>query len=144
MCLSHYYWYHDLTLPDLLARLARIYDDPARDESLAVARNIAQHAVERVGSDRVRYLEVVEEGNPRRSFDLNLYPAGLTVGDLLPQLSSIVANFGIATGSAASLLEQVSPQVVGHLAGGIHRAGEDFFTVYHGVQEGSNAIGADV
>ena len=141
--LSHYYWYHGLTVTDLLGRLARIYDDPGRRDSFAVARSIALLAAERVGPQGVRYLEVVEEGNPRRSFDLNLYPAGLTVGDVFPQLSRIVSNFAIAAGSFETLFEEVSPRAVGHLAGGIHREGEDFFTVYHGAQEGRGAIGAD-
>jgi hypothetical protein len=141
--LSAYYWYHGLTVSDVLGQLARIYDDPARAESFAVARNIALLAAERVGPEGVRFLEVVEEGNPRRSFDLNLYPAGLTVGDVLPQLSTIVSNFAIAAGLFESLLEELRPHAVGHLAGGIHRAGEDFFTVYHGVQEGRGAIEAD-
>lgn len=141
--LSAYYWYHGLTVTEVLERMTRIYDDPALGDSFAVARSIALLAAERIGPEGVRYLEVVEDGNPRRSFDLNLYPAGLTVGDVFPQLSRIALNFAIDAGLSESLLEEVRPHAVGHLAGGIHRAGEDFFTVYHGAQEGRNAIGAD-
>src|SRR5262245_21994598 len=78
--LTHYLWHPGLAVPDLIGRLARIYDDPARDEAFAVARSVALLAAERVGPEGVRYLEVIEEGTDRRSFDLNLYPAGLTIG----------------------------------------------------------------
>lgn len=142
--LTRYLWYPGLAVPDLLGRLARIYDDPARGEALAVAQSVVRLAADRVGPEGVRYLEVIEEGNARRSFDLNLYPAGLTIGDLSSQLSRIAASFAIPTGPSQSFFEGLRSRSLGHLAGGVHRAGEEFFTVYHGVEEYRGGSGADV
>src|SRR5262249_49017663 len=141
--LTHYLWHPGLAVPDLIGRLSRIYDDPARDEAFKVARSVALLATERVGPEGVRYLEGIEGANPRRPFDLNLYPAGRTIGDVSSHLARIVAHFAIPAGSSESLFEVLQSRAVGHLAGGVHRAGEDFFTVYHGVEEGRGAIGAD-
>ena len=141
--LTRYHWYPGLSVPDLLGRLARIYDDPARREAFAIARDFGLLATQRVGPGGVRYMEVSEEGNARRSFDLNIYPAGLTVGDVLPALSRIAAYFALPAGQFGPLLEPVRSLSVGHLGGGIHRAGEDFFNVYYGVEECNGAIGAD-
>src|SRR5262249_19651184 len=108
-----------------------------------IAREFALLATQRVGPGGVRYLEVTEEGNARRSFDLNLYPAGLTVGDVAPALSRIAAYFALPAGQWGSLFEPIRSRSLGHLAGGIHRAGDDFFNVYYGVEECNGAIGAD-
>lgn len=140
--LTRYLWYPGLSVPDLLGRLARIHVDRTRAEALDVARNVVQLAAERVGPEGLRYLEVVEDGNARRSFDLNLYPTGLTVADLEPQLLRVVASLAIPEGAYVPLLEALRPKPVGHLAGGVHRAGEEFFTVYHGVEECGGASGA--
>jgi hypothetical protein len=140
---TRYQWYPGLSVPDLLGRLARIYDDSAHGEPLAIARDFALLATERVGREGVRYMEVSEEGNVRRSFDLNIYSAGLTLGDILPALSRIAAYFAIPDAQLGSLLEPIQPLSLGHLAGGIHRTGEDFFNVYYGVEECHGAIGAD-
>jgi hypothetical protein len=65
------------------------------------------------------------------------------VGDVSPHLLRIVAHFAIPAVLAEPLFDGLRSRAVGHLAGGVHRAGEDFFTVYHGVEECGGAIGAD-
>jgi hypothetical protein len=141
--LTGYHWYPELSVPDLLGRLARIYDDPARREAFAIARGFALLAIQRVGPGGVRYLEVTEAGNARRSFDLNIYPARLSVGDVSPGLSRIAAYLALPAEQFESLLDQIRSRTLGHLGGGIHRAGEDFFNVYYGVEECNGASGAD-
>jgi hypothetical protein len=141
--LTRYAWHPGLSIPDLLGRLARIYDDPARSEAFAIARGVVLLAAQRVGPAGVRYLEVTEEGNARMSFDLNVYPAGLTVGDMFSLLSRMAAYFAVPAGPSGSLFDRIRSRTLGHLAGGVHRAGEDFFNVYYGVEEFHGAIGAD-
>jgi hypothetical protein len=139
---TRYYWYPGLSVPDLLGRLAQIYGHPTSGGAFAIARGFALLATQRVGPGGVRYLEVTEEGNARRSFDLNLYPAGLTVGDAFPGLSQIAAYFALPAGPFGALLEPIRSRRLGHLAGGMHRAEEDFFNVYYGVEECHGASGA--
>ena len=77
------------------------------------------------------YLEVSESGNPRRSFDINLYPAGLQLRDCAPCLAAMGRYHGIA--DFPVFFEGVQDETFGHLAGGINREGNPFLTVYFGV-----------
>jgi non-ribosomal peptide synthetase component F len=83
---------------------------------------------------RLQFLEVGEEGNERRSFDLNLYDAGLTLRDAQAPLARLRQHYGVRPGQYQALYDQVSARRLGHIAGGLHRAGESFATVYYGVE----------
>jgi hypothetical protein len=89
----------------------------------------------RANTEDLQYLEVQEDGNERKSFDLNFYDAGLLVKDLQPQLARMRDRFGIRPGQFQALYDQIKSQPAGHLAGGLHRNGKDFFNVYYGVQK---------
>ena len=71
--------------------------------------------------------------NARRSFDLNLYNAKLQVKDMQPLLHRMREHFGVRPGQMQALYDQIKTKALGHLAGGVHRNGEDFFNVYYGV-----------
>jgi tryptophan halogenase len=130
---SRYHWYPRLDVAAIAARLQAIYGDAA-SPSLAVARSVLETAAAGMNLKGLQYLEVGEEGNPRRSFDLNVYNAGLQIRELQPVFSRMRERFGIRPGAFQALFDQVKPQILGHLAGGIHRDGRDFFNVYYGVQ----------
>jgi hypothetical protein len=42
--------------------------------------------------------------------------------------------FSIRPGQFQAFFDQIRNQSAGHLAGGIHRDGRNFFNVYHGVE----------
>ena len=90
-------------------------------------------AASRVAAEKLQYLEVHEPGNGRRSFDLNLYNAKLVVKDVQPQLQAMRERYGVRPGQFQALYDQIKGKVLGHLAGGVHRDGRDFFNVYYGV-----------
>lgn len=128
---SRYDWFPGLDAQGIASRLRTLYggDGPSLDialEALAVAS-------ERAGTTQLQYLEVDEPGTGRRSFDLNLYDAGLAVRDLLPVLLRMRDLYGIRPGQFQALFDQVRARALGHLAGGAHRGGRDFFNVYYGV-----------
>ncbi|MGH8749675.1 MAG: hypothetical protein ACREU5_11285, partial [Burkholderiales bacterium] len=81
----------------------------------------------------LQYLEVQEPGNGRRSFDLNLYDAKLQVKDLQPVLYRMRELYRARPGQFQALYDQIRDKVLGHLAGGVHRDGKDFFNLYYGV-----------
>ena len=87
----------------------------------------------RTEAERLQYLEVEELENGRRSFDLNVYNAGLTVKDAQPLLQRMRAHFNLRPGQFQALYDQIRGLSLGHLAGGVHRDGRDFFNVYYGV-----------
>jgi hypothetical protein len=42
-------------------------------------------------------------------------------------------HFNVPPGRLQALYDQVKGKALGHLAGGVHRDGEDFFNIYYGV-----------
>ncbi|HEX4985704.1 MAG TPA: hypothetical protein VFV71_06480 [Burkholderiales bacterium] len=131
---SRYLLFPGLDEAQMLGRMAAIYRAAGNAESLEIAHAVLQVACTRVDADALQYLEVEEDGNERRSFDLNFYDAGLLVRDLQAPLARMRQHFDLKPGQFQALYDQIKPQTVGHLAGGIHRDGGDFFNVYYGVQ----------
>ena len=80
------------------------------------------------------YVNAVEEGNPRNSFDLNFYKAGLRVGDLYPMLSVLCERYAIPRSQLDELNAEAGSRPFGHLSGGIGRDGQDFLTVYYEIE----------
>lgn len=69
-------------------------------------------------------LLVTEEGSTRRSLDIHLADADLTVGDL-PGLSALLTD-------QSDNLEDIAEQGLGHFAAGLGRDGKPFATIYYG------------
>jgi tryptophan halogenase len=130
---SQYHWFPGLDAEAIAARLRALYAGTGAGESLAIALDTLALAAPRFAGGAPQYLEVSEPGNGRRSFDLNLYDAELMVGDLLPAQIRMRERHGIRPGQFQALVDQVRSRALGHLAGGVHREGEDFFNVYYGV-----------
>ena len=128
------YTCHPLLAVDAIARrLAALY--PHDSPSLAAAQEILRLAAARLGpADSFVYVEAAEEGNPRRSFDLNFYKVGLRVGDLRAPLSRLCDSYSIPSAQLESLLGQSGTRPFGHLSGGVGRDGEDFLTVYYEIE----------
>lgn len=75
-----------------------------------------------------RLLEVEEPNNPRRSIDLNLSEANLTVEALRGALSSALGGGP----SVDAYLGRHKADRISHIAAGTARDGADFATLYHG------------
>jgi hypothetical protein len=129
---TRYHWYPRLSRAAMLERIVRIYAGSASERSRAIAGSVLDLATQRAPIMDLQYLEVSEEGNERRSFDLNLYEARLQIRDLQPFLNRVREHFDIRPGQYQALYDQIKLNAAGHIAGGVHRDGRDFFTVYHG------------
>jgi tryptophan halogenase len=84
--------------------------------------------------DDLMLLEVQEEGTVRHSFDLNLYPAELTVRGIAPVIDQLGKDFGLPAGQIAAVFDPVSDLALGHISGGSGRDGAPFVTIYFGVE----------
>jgi len=130
---TEYLWHPALTAAEIGGRLAQhVYRDGAQD-SLAIANAVLALAAGKVPAEQLQYLEVQEQDNGRRSFDLNLYNARLQVKDLQPLLYRMRELYAVRPGQFQALYDQIKMKVLGHLAGGVHRNGKDFFNLYYGV-----------
>jgi tryptophan halogenase len=129
---TKYLWYPALSADEIAARLAHVYRG-GEDASLAIAKATLELGVARVAAEKLQYLEVEEDENARRSFDLNLYNARLQVKDIQHLLHRMRDHFAVRAGQFQALYDQIATKALGHLAGGVHRDGKDFFNVYYGV-----------
>jgi hypothetical protein len=132
---TRYAWYPSLPVPEMLERL-RMAIDPRRHRGLfETLLGITKRASERITPRDMQYLEVIEDGNPRRSFDINIYKAGHRLKDLCPFLLRAVRHYAIPSGRFQPVYERVKTERFGHLAGGVDREDRDFMTVYYGARQ---------
>lgn len=129
---GRYIRYPLVAYEELAGRIRELLEECHRPGAFEIADAILRLAVPHV-LNSFHYLEVSEEGNPRRSFDVNLYAANLTMGDIRPQLLSMAERNSLRMDEFCKSLDTVSNRKFGHLAGGIDREGRDFFTIHFGV-----------
>lgn len=129
---SRYSRYPLITVENILERVSNIYGGARCPYE--VVKGITDIASARIGRDDILYLEVTEDNNPRRSFDINMYFASLLVGELYPLLARIGQHYGLSFGDFHGLYDGVKDRIFGHVSGGIDREGKDFLTIYHGMQ----------
>ena len=79
---------------------------------------------------RERLLEIEEPSSPRRSVDLNLAEADLTMGSCSRRLKAFLGD----TDEAGAYVSRYRSDLIGHLAAGMARTGETFATLYHGTR----------
>ncbi len=130
---TRYLWRPALSAAEIEDRLAHVYRDGPQ-ASLALAKAVLHLTDGRVAAEQLQYLEVEEAENARRSFDLNLYNARLQMSDMQHLLlHRMREHFNVRPGRLQALYDQIKGKALGHLAGGVHRNGDDFFNVYYGV-----------
>ena len=91
-------------------------------------------AVKRMPEHKFLYIEVCEDDNPRVSFDIKLYEAKLLMREISPLMSEILDFYEIPLDRFDLISERVQDKTFGHLSGGIDRSGQDFLTIYFGVE----------
>jgi len=120
-----------LSVSDILGRVQLIYADGSAPAAHTGASGIIRRAAAANPSASFLYVEVSEEGNPRKSFDVNLYKANLQVGDIHPFLSDLARHFCIPTETFEPWLNGIAVRPLGHLSGGLDKDGRDFITTYY-------------
>jgi hypothetical protein len=129
---TRYSWYPSLSVSEIRERIFQIYSEGDSDTSFQNVNEVLDLAASRVPAEKLQYLEVREEETGRKSFDLNLYDARFQLKDIYPILTRMRKRYSISPGDFQALYDQIKNKVAGHLAGGVHRNGKDFFNVYYG------------
>lgn len=138
---SRYSLFPGLSATAIESRIEAVYASDEARPSLDIARSVLHLAAGRAPAGKLQYLEVSEDGNARRSWDLNCYDAALHVRDVQDALFAMRDRFGIRPGQFQALYDQIRGSRFGHLAGGVHRDGADFFNVYYGVSGYPRVVG---
>ena len=114
----------------ILRRMAACYGQAGAPELCELAQAIVRAAAQRNRQASLLYLEVSEQGNPRASFDINLYKSGMRVADAEAQLRQAGTYFQAPAALLEQQLHQLGPCALGHLSSGMDRHGKPFLTVY--------------
>ena len=131
---AEYTCFPAFSVENILKRLSGVFYSGKRKGPSGIAEGIVELASKRIGYEEFLYLEVSEEDNPRRSFDINVYRANLRLSELYPLLLDTVRHYSIRDEQFHALYELVKDQIFGHLSGGIDRQDRDFLTLYFGVK----------
>jgi hypothetical protein len=131
---TRYTWHPWLSPDEIQQRVLAILDPHTDAPPKQAADGLVSLALARVAHRDILYLDVTEEGNPRRSFDINVYRANLQVQEIYPLLSMLCRRHSIPFDTFHSLYDRIKTKKLGHLAAGVDREGKDFFTVYYGVE----------
>lgn len=107
-------------------------DRPA--SSREAARGIVHQGLKRNPGAALLYLEASESGNPRRSFDVNLYKTGLFVSDVAAELRAAAALFEVGSDTIEAQLGALGHRPLGHISGGTDRYGSEFLSIYGEIQ----------
>lgn len=134
--LTKYTWYPSLSFEEIQTRLSDIYKGR---KSIELAEEILGIIASKTTHDKVYYLDVSEGHSPRRSFDINAYSANLQLKELYPLMIKIWQYFSIPAQEFSELYRQMETKMFGHFSGGMDREGNDFLTVYFGLEPVTNA-----
>lgn len=129
--IANYTCFPRLSLHDTLTRIEQIYSDAAARTAKDLALGIVRLAAAANPTASFLYVEAAEEGNSRRSFDINLYKSERIMGDIEPFLRGLARHYEISEEPFEALLVRVRFQLLGHLSGGVDRSGNDATTLYY-------------
>ena len=132
--LTRYAWRPGLSFEEMLRRVRRSYDGGLYSRAPEITRDVLAVASGKIGPEEVFFLEVTNDNTQRRSFDVNVYKAGLRMRDLHLMLLAMRRHYGIADEQFRAVYEPIRSERFGHLSGGVHANGRDFLTVYFGVK----------
>jgi hypothetical protein len=132
--LTKYTWYPSLSFEEILEKLSDIYHSDKGRKSNDLAEEFLGIISSRTTHDKVYYLDVSEEHGQRRSYDINAYSANLQLKELYPLMTKIWQYFSIPAEEFSDLYRQMETKIFGHFSGGMDREGNDFLTVYFGLE----------
>ena len=135
---SRYVWTPRRTRGDVEARIQQLTPASAAPRALRCAAALLDRAGPLTQSRSVLMMEVEEPGNPRRSWDLNVYAADLKLRDVSAMID-LAANQFSAPRSRVDHVFGDGRRPLGHLAGGVGRGGKEFVTVYYGKESRQGA-----
>ena len=133
--LTEYVYRPYLSFEEIHTRVADVFQTQKDGRPLQIAGDFLKVVSQRITSDQVLYLDVTEENNPRKSFDINVYKAGMLLKELYPVLQKIFNHFAVPAEKFHDLYNPFRTRKFGHLSGGIGRDGKEFFTIYFAPQK---------
>ncbi|MDZ7841200.1 MAG: hypothetical protein U5R46_10350 [Gammaproteobacteria bacterium] len=120
-----------LDAAQIVQHIEAAYQDAPSTATLEAVRRILALAASSAAGKRLLFVQVSEPGNPRRSFDLNVYPAGLRVRDAITPIRRAAASLQVPVDKLERLMSMIPDKHLGHISGGLSRGGDEYLTVYY-------------
>lgn len=130
---TSYWWHPGLSSSQMHARLEDMLSSDGDGRLRSVAAGLLDMATKRTSPQNLQFLEVVEAGNERRSFDINFYRARLTMADVRAAFETACAIHRQPFETWIKRWPEICAERFGHLAGGVDRSGRSFMTFYFGM-----------
>lgn len=130
---SRYTGFPFMTKETIEGRIADICRDAPDGECLGLTGRLLDRVYGKLPLHGFFYVEVREEGNPRVSFDVKVYEAGIPMREIFPIADGYRRHFAIPDDRFLPLYERIGDSTFGHVTGGIDRGGNEFLTLYFGV-----------
>ena len=131
---TEYFFLPSLSKENMLTRIASICDRGADHPIVECVSQLLDLACEHAPIEDLFFLEVEEKGNPRRSFDIRFYDAGVTVGQIGTVLESAAQLVNAPMDALKELIALDFERPLGHMSAGISREGKEFVSFYYGVE----------
>ena len=127
---TSYHLFPDLPEQQLLDRARAL----CRSRVFEMTSRVIRKVCELGKYSELQYIEAAEAANERKSFDLNLYGTSLRVADCREEILETAQSLSCSENKTSALLDKIGQLAAGHIAGGIHRDGKEFLTVYYGAE----------
>ncbi|MCK4841024.1 MAG: hypothetical protein KAT04_03975 [Methylococcales bacterium] len=123
-----------LTLEAMRERFATVTNLAKNGIITNLGKQLLTLANTQITERQIFFIDVAEQENARRSFDINVYDANITLENIENILLPALLKFNIPTKQWKEFLESVKHHHLGHLSGGIGRNEKEFFSVFYGVE----------
>jgi hypothetical protein len=132
--ITAYKWFPLISIDHLMDRLGQLYK-PSKQFPLFLIEDLIQMAIRDIddSGDPFIYLEATDMNSERTSFDLNLYKAGITLGDINQFILKTMQFFEIDARKWNAFLGKIRSKVLGHISGGHSSSRDQFLSVYYDV-----------
>jgi tryptophan halogenase len=131
---TRYTWMPCSSEAAIAERLELLVPPGEAPRALRCGLDLVSRACWRTPAGELFLMAVEEPGNPRRSYDINVYRADLHVRDVADLVGSLARDFAVPQPQVHALMERSGGLALGHLSGGRGRDGAEFVTVYYGVE----------
>lgn len=131
--LTNYVCHPLLSPAEAIGRMTRLMagSDP---RLVAAGTGLVGMAMRRVPHETFLYLEAEDGTGPRRSYDINLYKARLSLGDALPCAVTAAEGLGLGRAAVEAVLSSHAGRTLGHISAGRARGGHAFMTWYYEIE----------
>jgi hypothetical protein len=131
---THYTWLPCRDRNAIAARLRTLAPPAEAPRALGCGLDLLARAAARTDARHLFLMEVEEPGNPRLSYDINVYRAELHLRDIADLVEAAATDFAVPQPQVRALLERCGALALGHLSAGRDRDGDEFVTLYYGVE----------